>query len=177
MSENLSAVPSANSPAPDLPGKMGGDTTIVQNFDGLREKIKVTLNKDGTPRKPYTRRSGSVPSEPRPQSGADVAASPGFTEKQIKATFQGFHSMVALGTDCNVWFLSDAEADCFVPSATVALNQAFPGVAQSKWGSLTLAALAYSAVLISKALIYADYKRSLNAKKQETEPSANGSST
>lgn len=149
--------------AADSLGEVASDSTVAQTFSDVKDKAKaVTINKDGTPRKKYTRKGSapSVPAEPSSSMGSG-----GFTEGQVKATFQGLFSMAALSTDCNVWFLADSEADCFVPSATLALNQTFPSVANSKWGSLTLAALSLSAVVISKTLVYADYKRRLAAEK------------
>ncbi len=145
-------------------GKNQGDSTIAQSIDDVREKAKrVTLNKDGTPRKKYTR-AGSSDNERVESVSTGNRSSlgiPGFTEDQVKAVSKGLFSMAALSTDCNVWFLSDDEADCFVPSSTLALNQTFPSVAQSKWGAISLAALALMGVVIAKTLVYMQYKANL----------------
>lgn len=139
--------------------EMGGDPTVAQTIQDVKDKAEgVRLNKDGSPRKQRVRKG-------LPDSGASGTPSslgqPGFTEAQIKASFQGLFSVAALATNYTGWFLSDAEADCFVPSSTLALNQLFPSVAQSKWGALSLASLSFGAVFIAKTLLYVEYKNSL----------------
>ncbi len=79
-------------------------------------------------------------------------------EDQIRASAKGLFSLAALSVDCNVWFLSDDEANTFVPSLTLGLNQAFPSVAASKWGALSLAALSITAIVTAKTLAYLSYK-------------------
>ncbi len=159
--------------ATDAPGKVNGDSTIPQTVEQLKEKARG-VNKDGTPRKPGSgrpRKNAAPSADPGPAASASLGQ-PGFTEGQVKTTFQGLFSIAALGTDCNVWFLADAEADCFVPSATLALNQTFPQVAQSKWGALTLASLSLAAVVIGKTLGYIQYKQTIKKSAPPLEPSA-----
>lgn len=159
----------------DAIGKTGGDTTVTQTVDDVRKKAKqVTLNKDGKPRKPYTRQGSpaSAPQSPErvPSQNSGGGGAAGFTEEQVKASFKGLFSLVALGTDCNVWFLSDIEADCFIPSSTLALNQMFPSVAASKWGALSLASLSLMGVVVAKTLVYMQYKASLKKPTEEKKP-------
>lgn len=150
-------------------GKNLGDSGVSQNIKDVRAKAAQTLNKDGTPRKPYKKR-GVASSDALPAANQTGSGSAGFTNPQIRATFQGLFSMAALSTNCNVWFLADAEADVFVPSATLAFNQSFPSVAQSKWGALTLASLSLSAIVVAKTLSYMQYKQSIKQKPVEQKP-------
>lgn len=137
------------------------DSTVAQTIEDVKRKAEyVKLNKDGKPRKKYTRQGSpeSVSASPSAPVGTG-----GFTENQIKATFQGGFALAALSTNCNVWLLADSEADCFVPSATVALNQTFPSVANSKWGAITLASLSLGAVVLAKTLVYFQWKAAQKA--------------
>ena len=145
--------------AVDAPPTPQGDSTVSLNFDDVRRNAEgVRLNKDGTPRKKNKRRGEGVPGDNAAGNGPIVG---GFTDAQVTAAFKGVHSIIALATNFSGWFLSDDEAACFVPSSTLALNQTFPQVAQSKWGAISLASLTYLAVIVGKTLIYLQYKNSI----------------
>jgi hypothetical protein len=140
-------------------GEATGDSTVAQTIQDVKAKAgEVKLNKDGTPRKQRARKG--VPDSGTPRVDPPLGQA-GFTEEQVGASFKGIFWMAALSTNCNAWVLTDDEAKCFVPSTTLALNQLFPSVAQSKWGALSLASLSLGAVVIAKTVLYLDYKARL----------------
>lgn len=147
----------------DLGGEGRGDSTVAQTIQDVKDKAEgVRLNKDGTPRK---RKGFDKDGRALPPKTSEPVSIGGFTEPQVKAAAKGLFSVAALSTDCSVWFLEDSEADCFVPSATLALNQTFPSVAQSKWGAISLASLSFLAVVTAKTLVYMQYKQRLAAER------------
>lgn len=149
------------------------DTTIVQTFGDLKAKADDakydSTNRTGKKRGPY-KKTGLRPDDGVEAPPSKSMGAAGFTEEQITAVFKGVFSMGALATDCNVWVLTDDEAKCFVPSATLGINQTFPGVATSKWGALSLASISLFGVVFAKTMVYMSWKRHVAAEATKAGP-------